>query len=125
MAATEIKKRSATRNCPFPNAERLPGVGRTWSVHQPARESPSCPTSSLSTNANGDIEEIHPVGDTHGGLPWKTTMSWLPIAESTPSGAGPIISNAVSWARSRFTRNSGHDRVPFGLHLNGTRVTPR
>ena len=60
------------------------------------------------------------MGDTHGGLPWKTTMSWLPIAESTPSGAGPIISNAVSWARSRFTRNSGHDRVPFGLHLNGS-----
>jgi len=32
-AATVIEKRSATRNCPFPGAERLPGVGRTWSVH--------------------------------------------------------------------------------------------
>ena len=113
MAATEIKRRSATRNCPFPNAERLPGVGRTWSVHQPARESPSCPTSSLSTNANGDIEEIHPVGDTHGGLPWKTTMkipAFSPVRqESSRHGSTRIDCHNVSrgGSPSRIGTRSG------------------
>ena len=37
----KFEKRSATWNCLFPGAERLPGVGRTWSVRHPTRESPS------------------------------------------------------------------------------------
>jgi hypothetical protein len=79
LAAKGIETRSATWNCSLPGAERLPGVGRTWSVHQPTRESPRPPR--CRPRQTMTAEEIHPVGDTHGGLPWKTTMK---ISEFSP-----------------------------------------
>ena len=108
--------RSATWNCLLPKRGAAPGSGCTWSVRQPTREFSKCQTSSLSTEGNDDIEEIHPVGDTHGGLPWMTIMK-IPTPHAASASSDPV---AMDRRKSTVTTSAANgQRAAIEPDLDG------
>ena len=124
--ATRCGRPPRLRSAPRHGIARSPVRSGSWSrLHLVGASADprvsKCPISSRSTEPNDDTEEIHPVGDTHGGLPWKTTMKipkFLPARQaSSHQGSTRIDCHNVSSQRSpsrNGTRSGLRSRAGLG-----------